>query len=240
MSNTAPLRLNGAKFRADKTGLVSIVEPWEVYTLEDCATFSPSSRPLGLPITDRSAEEFEVGTWHLNLTYEGQAGGGEVSFDNDDALEVELDVSMAQDPIKSHPNFDKLKIAYGWLSDKEEFSETLPDQGGQQTALSSGAKKSRKNPLHGVDSYLVVGAIFRLTFTAARAPQDVLDGIGTVVDRPPGWSLLGIAHPKGRNWLKLAPKVRRIGNATRVVPEYMLSGPNGWIKDVYGAQQLRA
>jgi hypothetical protein len=105
----------------------------------------------------------------------------------------------------------------------------LPETGGAQPALSGSKKKARRNPLHGVDSYLVAGAIFRITYASRRASGDVLEGIGTVVERPPAWSILGIPLPKGRNWLKLAPKVRRVGNATRVVAEWMLSGPNGWI-----------
>lgn len=208
--------------------------------MEECRLFTPQEQPLGLPIVDRSAEEFTVGTWTLTLTYEGQAGEGDVSFEDDAALEVELDTSMSQDPIKSHPNFDTLKTKYGWDAGKEEFAETLPDASGSSTALSSSKKKARRNPLHGVDSYLVAGAVFRITYTSRNASADTLEGIGTVVERPPGWNLLGIPLPKGRNWLKLAPKIARRGNASRVVVEWMLSGPNGWIRDVYGAQQLRA
>ena len=36
----------------------------------------------------------------------------------------------------------------------------------------------------------------------------------------------------------MAPKLKRKGNAVEITEEYMLSGPNGWIKDVYGQAQL--
>lgn len=235
--STAPLRLNGATFKRDKTGLVRMVVPWEVYSVEDCESFTPAELPLGLPITDRDAEEFEVGTWRLTLTHEGQSGDGEVSFESSGAIEVELDTSMAQDPLKSHPNWDVIAARYGWNSPKEEFAETLPSTAGSQTGL-SGSKKARRNPLHGVDSYLAVGALFRLTFTTRNAPANILDDLGTVVALPPGWGLLRIPAPRGRNWLKLPPRVRVVGNTTVYSPEYMMSGPNGWIRDIYGAAQL--
>ena len=235
VSNSAPLRLNGATFKRDKTGLVTLIEPWEVHSLEDCESFVPSPLPLGLPITDRNAEEFEVGTWQLRLTHEGKVSAGEVSFESSAEIEVELDVSMAQDPLKSHPNWEVVAAKYGWSTAKEEFAETLPTTGG--TGLSS-AKKARRNPLHGVDSYLAVGAIFRLTFTNNNALNDLLNDLGTVVSLPPGWNLLRVPAPRGRNWLKLGPRVRVVGNTTVYSPEYMMSGPNGWIRDIYGAAQI--
>ena len=36
----------------------------------------------------------------------------------------------------------------------------------------------------------------------------------------------------------MAPKIKRKGNAVEITEEYMLSGPNGWLKDVYGQAQL--
>lgn len=239
MSDSTPLRLNGAKFKRDKTGLITVNEPWEVYSIEDCALWVPSSFPFGLPIVDRSAEELEVGTWGLNLTYEGISRQAPPD-NNSDAFEVELDTSMAQDPIKSHPNFDVLKTKYGWDTAKEEFSETMPDTsaGNNGNALSGSNSKGKRNPLHGVESYLVVGAVFRVTFSTQDAPNDTLDGIGTVISQPPYWQYLRIPLPKGRNWLKLAPRITVRGNAARISMEWMLSGPYGWIKDVYGAAQL--
>ena len=70
-------------------------------------------------------------------------------------------------------------------------------------------------------------------------PSGILRGIGTIVDKPPGieqFKLPGAA--KKRNWLKLAPKIKRRGNAVEITEEYMLSGPNGWLRDVYGQAQL--
>lgn len=236
--STDPIRLNGAKFRRDKTGLIRIEIPWEVYTITDCERFVPTDAPFGLPITDRQADEWTVGTWTLTLVYEGQDGPGDADLSDANKLEVELDGSMSQDPIKSHPNFDVLKTKYGWSTEKEEFSETMPTTTGGTTTATSKDNKAKPNPLHGVDSYLCVGAIFRVTLTSNYVPGSVLSAIGTVIARPPGWEYLGVALPSGRNWLVLAPKVRRVGNTSTSTLEFMLSGPNGWVKDVYGSAQL--
>lgn len=236
------MRLNGAKMKVEKTGAVTCTVPWEVHSETEVATFTPSNPPLGLPITDRDAEESEVGTWMLTLTYEGHVGV-EYSFDDENTIEVELDGSMAQDPIKAHPFFARLKTKYGWQALPEDggkygFPESMPGAAGTETALSSAKKAQKTSELYGVENWLVVSAIFRVSFSARNAPDSLLDDIGEAVENPPGYHLLGIPRPRGRNWLKLAPKVRRAGNSTRVVLEYQLSGPRKVNKDVYSFAQI--
>ncbi len=59
------------------------------------------------------------------------------------------------------------------------------------------------------------------------------------MDKPPGIEQFKIpGAAKKRNWLKMAPKIKRKGNAVEITEEYMLSGPNGWLRDVYGQAQL--
>lgn len=241
MPNTQPLRLNGATYRKTKSDGITIVEPWEVYTIEECETFVPSSRPFDLPVTDRSATEFEVGTWKLMLTYQGLADDGVTGFDDEDAHDLELDGSMTQDGIKSHPYFQALKSLYNWSDTKEAFLETLPVTGSSSaTGLggTDGTGKTKPNPLYGAESFLAVGAIFRDTFTTRNAPNSVLDHVGEIISVPPAFHFLGIPAPSGRNWLKLTPKVSRKGRGSSVTLEYMLSGPNGWNKDVYNFSQI--
>ena len=85
----------------------------------------------------------------------------------------------------------------------------------------------------------MVGATFRKTDSAKTIPSGLLKGIGTIVAKPPGIDQFKIpSAAKKRNWLKLAPKIKRRGNAVEITEEYMLSGPNGWISDVYGQAQL--
>ena len=107
------------------------------------------------------------------------------------------------------------------------------------TALSGGSQKTKKNPLFGVEHWLVIGAVFRKTYAAKTIPSGLLRGIGTIVQKPPGIEQFKIpSAAKKRNWLKLAPKIKRKGNAVEITEEYMLSGPNGWIRDIYGQAQL--
>ena len=51
-------------------------------------------------------------------------------------------------------------------------------------------------------------------------------------------SVANLTRDDGHEFLKLAPKIKRKGNAVEITEEYMLSGPNGWIADVYGQAQL--
>lgn len=148
---------------------------------------------------------------------------------DDDKVTFELDTSMAEDPIQTHPNFDALKTKYGWDGVKEQFAKMMPEtSAGQPNALSGGGNKSKKNPLFGVEHWLVVGAVFRKTYSARTIPANLLKGIGTIVERPPGIEQFHIpAAAKKCNWLKLAPKIRRRGNAVEITEEYMLSGPSG-------------
>lgn len=241
MPDTAPMRLNGASFTRDKTGLIKIVVPWEVHAIEDCVLFTPDDPPLGLPIVDRAADEFAVGTWTLKLTYEGMGDDGKNEFDNAGTVEVELDTSMSKDPMESSPVFDFLKSKYGWNAAKKEFPEFMPAAAaGQQSPVSGQKKTPEKNDLFGSDGYLAIGAIFRLSYSTKNAPSDLMDGIGEVVEIPPGFNLLGIPVPRGRNWLKLAPKPVVRGNATKIVMEHMMSGPRKWNKDAYSFAQLHA
>ena len=234
--NTTPLPTTGITGGISETGLATLEVPIYVHTLAE-ALLSLPDLGVGLPYRSRSFSQEEDGTYKVTLHYEGVTP--EFNPDDSDQVTFELDTSMAEDPIQTHPFFDTLKTRYSWDAAKEQFAETLPEQTGQQTALSGSGKKPKKNPMFGVENWLVVGAVFRKTYAARVIPTGILRGIGTIIDKPPGIEQFRIpAAAKKRNWLKLAPKIRRKGNAVEVTEEYMLSGPNGWIRDVYGQTQL--
>lgn len=233
MSATEPLRINGASYRRQKTGIITVVQPWEVHTEAECDTFVPKDRPYGLPLIDRQADEWTVGTWTLKLTFEGMTGSGVSDIDKagEDVLQVELDGSMSQDTLKSNPNWETIEKKYGYSTIKEEFPKTLPKTDPKAPDV--------RNDLYGSDSYLAVGAIFRIVFASKNPPDSIMDKIGQIFSIPPRWELLRLAKPKGnRNWLKLTPKPVLRGNAIQTTMEFMLSGPNGWNRDVYNFSQL--
>ncbi len=233
--SASPLPTTGVTGGISETGLASLDVPLFVDTLAEALTVLPNLG-IGLPYRSRSFTQEDDGGYKVTLHYEGVTN----EFNEDEnQITFELDTSMAEDAIQTHPFFDTLKTRYAWDAAKEQFGETLPEQSGQQTALSGSGKKVKKNPLFGLDSWLVVGAVFRRTYVARNIPSGILRGIGTIVDKPPGieqFKLPGAA--KKRNWLKLAPKIKRRGNAVEITEEYMLSGPNGWLRDVYGQAQL--
>ena len=231
---SAPLPTTGISGGISETGIATVEVPVFVDTLAEALTVLPDLG-IGLPYRSRNFSQEDEGTFKVVLHFEGVT----FDFSDDDKVTFELDTSMAEDPIQTHPFFDTLKTRYGWDAVKEQFAETLPETGGQQTALSGTGKKIKKNPLFGVENWLVVGAVFRKTYAARVIPSGILRGIGTIVDKPPGIEQFKIpSAAKKRNWLKLAPKIKRKGNAVEITEEYMLSGPNGWIKDVYGQAQL--
>ena len=232
--SSSPLPTTGITGGISETGIATIEVPIFVDTLAEALTVRPDLGIL-LPYRSRNFSQEDDGSYKVVLHFEGIAGQGP----DDNQVTFELDTSMAEDPIQTHPYFETLKTKYAWDAVKEQFAELIPDTGGQQTALSGGSQKTKKNPLFGVENWLSVGATFRKTYSALTIPSAILRGIGTIVDQPPGIAQFNIpSAAKSRNWLKVAPKIKRKGNAVEITEEYMLSGPNGWSTDVYGQAQL--
>lgn len=227
-----PLQLLGTGGGVDKNGIVSVDVPMWVATLGEALRASVDLG-LGIPLVSRNFKQSEEGGYEVTLHYEGLEDEAK-----DDQTTFEFDVSMSEDPIESHPNFDAIAEKYGWDEVEKAFPKFPPGGTSDGGALSK-KTKAKKNPLYGTESYLAVGAIFRKTYATRTIPPGVLRGIGSIVERPPdiGQFRLPSTGSK-RNWLKLAPKIRRRGNSVEVTEEWMLSGPNGWNKDIYSSGQL--
>lgn len=195
-----------------------------------------SPDPWGLPCVDADAQ-IQAPVCIVTYRYEGAAEGQTFAPDDDNTT-FELDTSFAQQPIETHPAFQKLKSLYGWDSDERRFSEFLaatPTEG----ALPGNTSKGKPNPLFGEDSWLVLGVVFRKTYAARAFPTGLLSGIGTIVPRPPDIGQFKMPSSiNKRNWLKAPPKVTRRGSAIQIAEEWILSGPRGWAKPVYSAEQL--
>jgi hypothetical protein len=180
------------------------------------------------------------GFCEISYNYEGKPADSPQEPTDEQTL-FELDTSMAEEPIETHPAFAELKKLYGWDQSERRFAEMLSETPGGTNALSSANnQKNKKNPLFGTDSWLVVGAIFRRTRALTSIPGDALTGIGTIVKSPPniGQFRLPTEGTKRRNWLKLSPKLSRRGNSVQCSEEWMMSGPNGWLEPVYSSGQL--
>jgi len=229
-----PLQLNGVSGGIDKIGVVSMVVPFHVDALIEAITYRPALADITLPIVSRSFKQSEEGGYEVSVTYEG--------VEEDPNMKVfELDGSMAEESIKTHPKFESLKTKYGWDEALNTFSEYPPDStSGGSGGLSGGNSPNAtptKSKMYGVESWLVAGAIFRLNYSTNGMPGGIWNGIGTV-QNPPQIGRFGLPSLGKRNWLKLAPKVKLRGNCVEITEEFMLSGPLGWFKEIYDAAQL--
>lgn len=241
-------RLQAGIWRVDRLGLVTGQVLLHVQGEEpagvDFALLNTRNAPasigtmrIGIPCVSVE-RSYEPGKGIYTYAYEGQTQ--EFQFD-DDHITFELDFSMSQEPIESHPNFAAvIKDKYGWNKLRRQFAEFMPGTGGTSGGGFGGAStaKKKKNDLYGTDSYLEVGAIFRKTYLRRSIPSNVLRGLGAIVSSPPGLGQFPMDVGPNRNWLKLAPKISRRGNLVQISEEWMLSGPRGWNKDVYNRSAL--
>ena len=136
---SAPLPTTGITGGVSETGIATLDVPIFVDTLTDALTAMPDLG-IALPYRSRSLAQEDDGGFKVTLHFEGVTP--EFTFDNGEQVTFELDTSMAEDPIQTHPFFDTLKTRYAWDAAKEQFAETLLESSGQQTALSSSGRRA--------------------------------------------------------------------------------------------------
>jgi len=228
-----PLQLLGINGGVDRHGIVSITVPFYVATLSEAISYTPKL-DVGLPVVSRTFRQSENGGYEVTLNCEGSEDSS-----TDDQKTFEIDASMAEEPIKTHPKFEDLKTQFGWDESLNTFSEYLPadtSSGGLASGSKNGSTR-KKSKMYGVESWLVAGAIYRVTYASKTVPSSIFPGIGTV-QTPPQIGKFNLPNLGKRNWLKLAPKVQMRGNSIEITLEYMLSGPLGWFTEIYSTGQL--
>ncbi len=232
----------------DKNAVASLTVPVEVPDL--IAAFSLPAEAVAaalgisaLVCTDRPLSQLEHGGYEIRFQFEGF--NSEVSFEQGEELcSYSFDTDMGEEPIKTHPNFQKLEAEYGPLKDGEFPKTYTPKSGGGSTALAKNDGKGEKaNPLAGVESWLKAGGVFSRSYAVSRVPREIFQNIGTLVDYPPGAEKLNIPRFKKRKWLKLPPQVesgdKGSGSAARVTEKYRLTGvTNGSEAILYDREQL--
>jgi len=227
-----PLQLLGISGGVDKVGVCSIVVPFHVATLAEAISYTPSIDGITLPVVSRSFRQSEEGGYEVSITLEG--------LEKEPTEKVfEIDASMAEEAIKTHPKFEDLKKTFGWDESLGTFSEYLPNDtssGGLSSGSQNGSTR-KKSKMYGVESWLVAGALYRVSYSSTTVPSSIFYGVGTV-QTPPSIGKFNLPNLGKRNWLKLAPKVRMRGNSIEISLEYMLSGPLGWFTEIYSTGQL--
>lgn len=250
--------LHGLSGTVDKVGIVSLELPAFVRTLADALTIRPSIAPseldaLNLRITGRKLAQSEDGSGFV-VTFQiegGNLAGPEGDFaKKDEPLSTfTIEGTMGEDPLKSHPNWEVIKNKYGFGTDRkreDEFPERIPNPKNGGNALSAkrtGTPETIYNPLFGVSAYLQVGVIVTITTALKALPNDLFEKIGLIFDLSTLVLPNNVRLPqvgRKRNWLKLAPQVRERGGILELVERYQLSGPNGWIPEIYDRDQLKS
>ena len=187
----------------------------------------------GIPMTDANAVIVD-GTVEIVYTYEG----AESLSPDEEENTFTFHGGMEDKPIDAHPGLELLKTKFGWDSQLHTFPEFPPDEG--SGGGFGAATTPKRNELFGTEGWRSVIGTYSRTFAAFSVSASVYHGIGTVFDSPPGLSRIGLVGKVGRrNWLKLAPEIRKRGNVAQITDNYELSGPRGWSRALYSINQLK-
>lgn len=234
--NGKHLVLNGITGNVgDKNAVATIVVPIAVDDLQTAFSINPKTvaEVLGIDrmtCTDRPISQMEYGGYEIRLQFEGF--NQEVSQQQGEEMcSYSFDADMAEEPIQTHPGFEKLRKEYEW-KDSEDGDGYFPKELGS-SASSSGMSKDNKetakpNPLHKVENWLKAGGIYTRSYAVSTVPSSIYNGIGTIVDYPPGAAKINIPRFRNRKWLKMAPLIqtgdRGSGSAARITERYRLTG----------------
>ena len=138
-------------------------------------------------------------------------------------ISEELDFSMHEEPIQSHPNFNTASTGIAAVYNYD-FA---------QKAFKKNKSDGSPNPLYGTTSYLAMTATFRKNQTVGNVNEvaGIFDSIGKISG--PSYDLISIPLVASRNWLKLSPKITSRGGVFEVSESWMLSGAGGWNSKIY-------
>lgn len=239
----------------DRNSVASIVVPVRCETLAECFEVDPVAVASalgigGLRCTDRPLSQHEDGGYEVRFTFEGFNSPVDWDFAQQTLASYSFEGEMNEEPIQTLPHFlgkGGLADRYGYSFQDEKFPRDIPGSAAAKaaSALSQTEQNltSASNPMFGVESWLKAGAVFTRSYAASVPSPSIYQGIGTLVDYPPGAGELNIPRFPGRVWLKLAPQVqsgdRGSGSAVRVTERYKLTGvTNGSEALIYNRAQL--
>ena len=115
---STPLPTTGISGGISETGVATVEVPMFVDTLAEALSVLPNLG-IGIPYRSRAFTQEGDGGFKVTLHFEGIADDAK----DDDQVTFELDTSMAEDPIQTHPFFDTLKTRYAWDAAKEQFAD---------------------------------------------------------------------------------------------------------------------
>lgn len=187
------------------------------------------------PRTWKRSEAGDHAGYDVECTLEGH-----LAPDSADGVEYSLEGTTSEDAIETHPDYAALLSIYGgeeddngkgkWPKELREGAEIDVSLAGFSTVdLADTGGAAPRNPMHGVDSYLVPGLTWTRKSARPTLPADLIDSLGTI-DDPPG------DPPQfsgARNWLKIRVRATFRGNIWQIEETWLLSGPAGWVLEMY-------
>lgn len=215
--------INGSK--DPKLGLVAIAIQWHADTLEEAITGTIPS--IGLDgLVENQPRKFV-----------GKAAGPAAGYDVTSVVEghltptaaddeeFEINAATSEDKIETHPQYDLLLTAFDGTEDPQTHRGVWPRSYGNINYTG----KAARNPMHGVDSYLVPGITWTRKWVAQSLKLSYIKALGTI-DNPPG-------NPPeldgNRSWLFVRITGTFRGNIWQFSASWLLSGPEGWIPEMY-------
>lgn len=157
----------------------------------------------------------DQGGYDVEVTLEGHTSPASADAGESYSLEGSTD----EDPIEAHPEISVLLDRYEGAED---------DQGRAKWAKIYGEDGAR-NPLHGVESYLVPSLIWSRKSVSPSFPAYLTQSLGTL-DTPPG-------NPPAlsgrRQWFKVRVRASWRGNVWEIEESWKLTGPFGVAPELY-------
>lgn len=184
---------------------------------------------------------------------------GHTAPDDPKGEEFVLQLSTKEEPIDAHWNLPVLKEVYGGTFDPNLNRTTWPDgmpESGQSedprtllhwsenkggisspwstalklTGLDAHASSSpRKNPMHGVEQGPAATFTWVRRYASAILPGDLTARINTI-ETPPGNPP---ALSGNRNWRFIGATATWRGNAWQIEEKWEMSGPLGWVPEMF-------
>lgn len=222
----------------DRFGIEQGTMIWHADTLEEARSVGVSSIG-GVPLVGRRFGPGEdPRTYAVTLSYEGKAPDGQPQGVGIEET-VEGEALFIQEPIELHPSLETLMERFGGYRDTDgrvKFSDTLPSRGtGSGSGLSRGAKTTATNPLAGRTTFAVAGLEVLHSYVRDSLPSDLFADLNRILENLPS-SLPSNARPvtpRGRNWMKMAPRWVARGNVVQIFDRYRLSPPGGFTRELY-------
>lgn len=231
------IQLLGQSGSVDKFGVLTQSATFHARTKAEAINFLAAREPFGgTPFAGGTFSQDEAAEFIIEAKYEGFPGDGGPT-DKAEA-DFSFDGSMEKERIETHPNFLTLRAKFGWNEEDRMFPEMAPESAEDDGLTGeNGASDPQRSPVAAVDSWLVLGGEYTVSYVSRFIPSGIFLGVGTIVKNPPGLRSFRLNLGK-RKFLKLSPRVSRKGNAIQITLRYQMSGTSGISEEIYGAGQL--